>query len=108
VLQNLFTQNIIAVIWDFDKTLSPEYMERPSFDRFGYLTRHILVLQQSRNRGARAMPVLVRLVASRLMGGQYSPAFLYRRGSSKLTRWQRSTIHFWSAEPATRYTFPLV
>jgi hypothetical protein len=55
VWQNLFTQNVIAVIWDFDKTLSPEYMERPSFDRFGYLTRHILLLQQSRNRGARAI-----------------------------------------------------
>lgn len=31
----LFTQNIIACIWDFDKTLIPDYMQAPLFRRFG-------------------------------------------------------------------------
>ena len=31
----LFTQNIIACVWDFDKTLIPEYMQAPLFRRFG-------------------------------------------------------------------------
>jgi hypothetical protein len=31
----LFTQNIIACIWDFDKTLIPEYMQSPLFRRYG-------------------------------------------------------------------------
>ncbi len=28
-------QNIIAVVWDFDKTLIPGYMQAPLFDRYG-------------------------------------------------------------------------
>ncbi len=31
----LFTQNIIACIWDFDKTLIPGYMQAPLFRRYG-------------------------------------------------------------------------
>jgi hypothetical protein len=31
----LFTQRIIACIWDFDKTLIPEYMQSPLFRRYG-------------------------------------------------------------------------
>jgi hypothetical protein len=31
----LFTQNIIACIWDFDKTLIPDYMQTPLFRYFG-------------------------------------------------------------------------
>lgn len=31
----LFTQNTLAIIWDFDKTLIPEYMQSPLFRRYG-------------------------------------------------------------------------
>lgn len=34
-MAQLFTQTIIAVVWDFDKTLIPGYMQRPLFERFG-------------------------------------------------------------------------
>jgi hypothetical protein len=31
----VFHQNVIAVIWDFDKTLIPGYMQTPLFERYG-------------------------------------------------------------------------
>jgi hypothetical protein len=34
-MQSLFTQNVIALIWDFHKTLTPTYMQTPLFKRFG-------------------------------------------------------------------------
>jgi len=33
--KGLFLQNVIAVIWDFDRTLSPHYMQRPLFQHYG-------------------------------------------------------------------------
>jgi len=32
----LFTQNIIGCIWDFDKTLIPDYMLSPLFRCYGF------------------------------------------------------------------------
>ena len=36
-MSRLFEQNRIAVVWDFDKTLIPRYMQEPLFERFGLL-----------------------------------------------------------------------
>ncbi|HBS26081.1 MAG TPA: haloacid dehalogenase-like hydrolase [Gammaproteobacteria bacterium] len=33
-MSKLFTQTIIAVVWDFDKTLIPGYMQRPLFEKY--------------------------------------------------------------------------
>ena len=34
-MQNVFPQNIIAIIWDFDETMTPEPMQRVLFDAYG-------------------------------------------------------------------------
>lgn len=34
-MAQLFTQTTIALVWDFDKTLIPGYMQRPLFDHYG-------------------------------------------------------------------------
>jgi len=34
MLPSLFPQSVIAVIWDFDKTLTPNYMQSPLFKKF--------------------------------------------------------------------------
>ena len=33
--KGLFLQNVIAIIWDFDRTLSPQYMQAPLFRAYG-------------------------------------------------------------------------
>lgn len=52
----LFTQNIIACIWDFDKTLIPDYMQSPLFRRFGvdesaFWTETNALVENYRKRG---------------------------------------------------------
>ncbi|MCZ6671967.1 MAG: HAD family hydrolase [Verrucomicrobia bacterium] len=32
---SLYTQNVVACIWDFDKTLIPGFMQQPLFNRYG-------------------------------------------------------------------------
>lgn len=33
--KGLFLQNVMAIVWDFDQTLSPHYMQRPLFEEYG-------------------------------------------------------------------------
>ena len=54
----LFTQNTIACIWDFDKTLIPDYMQSPLFRRFGvdesnFWAETNALMEQYRKRGYR-------------------------------------------------------
>jgi hypothetical protein len=54
----LFTQNTIALIWDFDKTLIPEYMQSPLFRRYGvdetnFWAETNALMEQYRKRGYR-------------------------------------------------------
>jgi hypothetical protein len=54
----LFTQSIIACIWDFDKTLIPEYMQSPLFRRYQIDERTFwaetnALVEQYRKRGYR-------------------------------------------------------
>ena len=52
----LFTQNTIALIWDFDKTLIPDYMQSPLFRRYGidegnFWAETNALMEQYRRRG---------------------------------------------------------
>lgn len=52
----LFTQNIIACIWDFDKTLIPDYMQSPLFRYYGvdeanFWTETNSMVERYRQRG---------------------------------------------------------
>ena len=54
----LFTQSIIACIWDFDKTLIPEYMQSPLFRRYQvdektFWAETNALVEQYRKRGYR-------------------------------------------------------
>jgi len=57
----LFTQNIVACIWDFDKTLIPEYMQSPLFRRYQvdekvFWAETNALVGQYHNRGYRLSP----------------------------------------------------
>ncbi|HVZ65552.1 MAG TPA: HAD family hydrolase [Lacunisphaera sp.] len=63
---NLFTQNIIACVWDFDKTLIPEYMQAPLFRRFGvdestFWTETNALVENYRKRGYAIAPEIAYL-----------------------------------------------
>ncbi|MFK7899601.1 MAG: HAD family hydrolase [Cyclobacteriaceae bacterium] len=34
-MKKVFNQNVIALVWDFDKTLIPYYMQKPLFQKYG-------------------------------------------------------------------------
>lgn len=57
----LFTQNIIACVWDFDKTLIPDYMQVPLFRRYGideptFWAETNALAENYRRRGYRIAP----------------------------------------------------
>jgi hypothetical protein len=62
----LFTQNIIACIWDFDKTLIPDYMQSPLFRRYGVdeATFWAETTRWSRTTGGAATPFPARSATS--------------------------------------------
>jgi len=76
----LFTQNIIACVWDFDKTLIPAYMQAPLFRRYGideptFWTETNALAENYRKRGYHISPEisylnhLLTYVLSGKMGG---------------------------------------
>ena len=57
----LFNQNIVACIWDFDKTLIPDYMQAPLFRRYGvdeanFWTETNALAEHYRLRGCKISP----------------------------------------------------
>jgi hypothetical protein len=76
----LFNQNIIACIWDFDKTLIPDYMQAPLFRRYGvdeatFWTETNAMAEHYRNRGYNISPeisylnhLLTHVLAGRMAG----------------------------------------
>lgn len=58
---SLFTQNTVACIWDFDKTLIPAYMQAPLFKRYGveeatFWTETNALAENYRKRGYHISP----------------------------------------------------
>ena len=79
-MSRLFEQNRIAVVWDFDKTLIPRYMQVPLFDRFniaeqGFWDEVAAGSRQIESRGQKVnhetfyLNVLLRHVRDGRMGG---------------------------------------
>lgn len=76
----LFTQNIVACIWDFDKTLIPAYMQAPLFRRYGldeanFWAETNALAEQYRKRGCHIAPeisylnhILTHVVAGPMAG----------------------------------------
>ncbi len=73
-----FSQNVIALVWDFDKTLSPHDMQRPIFRKFGVDERAFwdevnALAAQYRERGVTVNPDLLYLnhLLSAVAGGLF-------------------------------------
>ncbi|QHB54369.1 haloacid dehalogenase-like hydrolase [Ralstonia solanacearum] len=79
-MSRLFEQNRIAIVWDFDKTLIPRYMQVPLFERYdiaeqgfwdevGAGSKHIESHGQKVNHETFYLNVLLRHVRDGRMGG---------------------------------------
>ena len=76
----LFTQNIVACVWDFDRTLIPDYMQAPLFRRYNvdediFWTETNALAEHYRKRGYRVAPeigylnhILTYVLAGRMTG----------------------------------------